>query len=271
MNKRATATAPPRAAPPIPADTGSASDAPQRLPVVDLLRGLAIAQMVAYHFIYDLTYFGWLHFEMTEIAGWVAWRNAIVTQFLLVCGVGVGLGEAAGRTGARFWRRWLQIAGAAALVSIASAWLFGPRWIWFGMLHFVAVALLIARPLASVGGIKGGAVNLAVGAAVLVLGWTVHDERFDSQWIGWIGMAADRPPTEDYVPLVPWFGVVAIGIGLTAFWTRRGFATPPALRELDSPPARALRWLGRWPLTIYLVHQPIMMAVLMGVRHLAGD
>ncbi len=37
------------------------STAPQpRLPVVDLARGMAIVQMVVYHFIYDLTYFGWL-------------------------------------------------------------------------------------------------------------------------------------------------------------------------------------------------------------------
>jgi len=250
-------------------DPGAAAGTLPRLPVVDLLRGLAIAQMVAYHFVYDLTYFGWLHFNMTAVAGWVAWRNAIVTQFLLVCGVGVGLGEAAGRTGARFWRRWLQIAAAAALVSIATAWLFESRWIWFGILHFVAVALLLARPLASVGGNKGGgaaAINLAVGGAIVALGLTVHDARFDPAWARWIGMVAHKPATEDYVPLIPWFGVVAIGIGLSALWKRRGFATPAPLARLDSPPARVLRWLGRWPLTIYLVHQPIMMGVLLGVR-----
>jgi len=55
----------------------------------------------------------------------------------------------AGRSGTRFWRRWGQIAAAAALVSSASAWLFGPRLIWFGILHFIAVALLLGRPLAS--------------------------------------------------------------------------------------------------------------------------
>ena len=47
-----------------------------RLAVVDLARGLAIVQMIAYHFIYDLTYFGWLHIAMTEEPGWIAWRNA---------------------------------------------------------------------------------------------------------------------------------------------------------------------------------------------------
>src|SRR5258708_14729065 len=108
----------------------------QRLPVVDLARGLAIVQMVVYHFIYDLSYFGWLRIEMTQQPGWIAWRSAIVSQFLLVVGIGIGLADAAGRPGTRFWRRWMQIAGAAALVSIASPCLFGPRLIWFCILHF---------------------------------------------------------------------------------------------------------------------------------------
>jgi uncharacterized membrane protein len=228
-----------------------------RLPVVDLARGLAIVQMVVYHFIYDLTYFGWLHFVMTEEAGWVAWRNAIVSQFLLVCGVGIGLGDAAGRSGARFWRRWRQIAAAAALVSLASALLFGPRLIWFGILHFVAVALLLARLLPA-----PGPLNLAIGAALLALGLSVHDARFDPPWLSWIGLVADKPATEDYVPLLPWFGVVATGIGLAWLWRQRNFALPPSWQRLDSAPARTLRWLGQWPLTIYLVHQPIMMGVL---------
>lgn len=232
-----------------------------RLPVVDLARGLAIAQMIVYHFIYDLTYFGWLHFDMTSEPEWIAWRNAIVSQFLLVSGVGVGLGDAAGRSGARFWRRWVQVAAAAALVSIGSAWMFGPRLIWFGILHFIAVALLLARPLPAL-----GPWNLAIGAALLAVGLSVHDPRFDPAWTSWIGLVAHKPPTEDYVPLLPWFGVVAIGVGAAELWRRRGFALPASLQRLGSSPARALRWLGRWPLTIYLVHQPIMMGVLFLVR-----
>jgi uncharacterized membrane protein len=233
----------------------------QRLPAVDLVRGLAIVQMIAYHFVYDLTYFQWLHIEMTQEPAWIAWRDAIVAQFLLVSGLGAGLGDAAGRSGARFWHRWRQIAAGAALVSIASATLFGPRLIWFGILHFVAVALLLARPLPAL-----GPLNLVIGAALVALGSSVHDAHFDSAWVSWIGLASHKPATEDYVPLLPWLGVFAFGIGLAGLWRQRGFALPPWLRQLDSAPARALRWLGRWPLTIYLVHQPIMMGVLFVVH-----
>ena len=238
-----------------------ASGPSRRLPVVDLVRGLAIVQMVAYHFIYDLSYFGWLRIEMTQQPGWIAWRSAIVSQFLLVVGIGVGLGNAARRSTTRFWRRWLQVAAAAALVSIASAWLFGPRLIWFGILHFVALALLLARPLPAL-----GALNLAIGAAAVALGTLVSEARFDSAWLSWIGLAAHKPATEDYVPVLPWIGVVAFGVALAHFWQRSQYALPRSWQNLDSPTARALRWLGGWPLTIYLVHQPVLMAVLALVR-----
>lgn len=242
---------------PAPARGGPAA----RLPVVDLARGLAIVQMITYHFIYDLTYFGWLHFDMTRQPQFIGWRDAIVTQFLLVVGVGIALGEARHRSGARFWRRWCQIAGAAALVSAASAWLFGPRLIWFGILHFVAVALLLSRRLPAL-----GSWNLLLGALLLALGSSVHDARFDPAWVDWIGFAAHKPPTEDYVPLVPWLGVVAIGIALGSRWRQSGFALPRPLQRLDAPTARGLRWLGTWPLTIYLVHQPILMGMLWLVK-----
>src|SRR5882757_3143770 len=229
----------------------------QRLPLVDLVRGLAIVQMVAYHFIYDLSYFGWVRIDLARQAGWIAWRSAIVSQFLLVLGIGIGLADSAGRPGTRFWRRRWQIAALAALLSIASAWLFVPRLIWFGILHFVALALLIARPLPALGGL-----NLAIGAAAVALGTLVRDTRFDSVWLSWIGLVANKPATEDYVPVLPWIGVVAFGIGLSHLWRRTRYAVPRALQRLDSAPALALSWLGRWPLTIYLVHQPILMALL---------
>jgi uncharacterized membrane protein len=178
-----------------------------------------------------------------------------------VCGVGIGLGDAAGRSGERFWRRWRQVAAAAALVSIATSWLFGPRLIWFGILHFVAVALLIARPLPAL-----GPLNLLIGVALLAAGLGVHDARFDPPWASWIGLVAHKPATEDYVPLLPWFGVIAIGIGLAWLWRQRDFAVPASWQRLDSATARGLRWLGQWPLTIYLMHQPVMMGVLFLVR-----
>ena len=142
---------------------------PPRLPLIDALRGFAVAQMVVYHFIYDLNYFGWAKLAMTRDQPWVGWRTAIVTQFLLLVGVGLVLRSTRHATqgaGTReFWRRWAQVAGAAALVSAGSWFVFGPRYIWFGILHFIAAALVIGRAAVPL-----GVWNIALGIAVIVVG-----------------------------------------------------------------------------------------------------
>jgi uncharacterized membrane protein len=228
-----------------------------RLPLIDALRGFAVAQMIVYHFIYDLNHFGWMQLAMTRDQPWVGWRTAIVTQFLLLVGVSLALRTAFRPAWSDFWRRWAQVAAAAALVSAGSWFVFGPRFIWFGILHFIAVALVIARlsvPL--------GAWNLLLGAAALAFGLLYVNPAFDEAPASLIGLATRKPRTEDYVPLLPWLGVVLIGLGAAGIWRTRGFALLPALRPLNAAAPRWLLWLGTWALTVYLLHQPLLMAAL---------
>jgi uncharacterized membrane protein len=227
---------------------------PPRLALVDVLRGFAVAQMIVFHFIYDLNYFGWVTLSMLTDQPWIGWRTAIVTQFLLLVGVGLVL-RTSFKPGPRdFWRRWSQIAAAALLVSAGSAALFGPRVIWFGILHFVAAALLLARPL-----VRLGPRNLLFGALALGAGLLYANPAFNDFPANIIGFVAAKPKTEDYVPIFPWIGVVLIGMGLGSLWQRRGWAIAPQLRPLNEAPPRWLLFLGTWALTVYLVHQPLLM------------
>lgn len=234
-----------------------------RLPLVDVLRGFAVAQMIVYHFIYDLNYFGWVTLRMLSDQPWVGWRAGIVTQFLLLVGVGLVLRTSFKPGLADFWRRWAQIAGAALLVSVGSAAMFGPRFIWFGILHFVAAALVLARPL-----VRLGPWNALLGIAVIALGLLYSHPIFNDTPANIIGLVTRKPKTEDYVPLLPWFGVVLIGAGLGATWQRRGWSVVPALRGLNDKPPRLLLFLGTWALTVYLLHQPILIGVLWLARQM---
>jgi uncharacterized membrane protein len=231
---------------------------PKRLALVDVLRGFAVAQMIVYHFIYDLNYFGWLSLHMFVEQPWVGWRTAIVTQFLLLVGVSLvlrtsfkpGLGD--------FFRRWAEVAGAALLVSLGSWWIFGPRFIWFGILHFIATALLLARPL-----VRVGVWNLALAAAALIA-WIVYaDPAFNATPANIVGFVTQKPHTEDYVPLFPWLAAVLAGIALGTLWQRADWRVPALLAPLDERPPRLLRLLGTWALTVYLLHQPVLMGALL--------
>ena len=234
-----------------------------RLRLVDALRGFAVAQMVVYHFIYDLAYFGWIDLAMTRDQPWIAWRTAIVTQFLLLVGVGLVLRTSFKPSAADFWKRWAQIATAALLVSLGSWLVFGQRFIYFGILHFVAAALLIARPLLLL-----RAWNIALGAVCVLIGLAFTHEFFNTPPATIAGFMTFKPRTEDYVPLFPWIGVVLIGAGLAARWQRAQWRIPEALKPLNERAPRWLLFLGTWALTIYLVHQPILLGAMSLLRKL---
>jgi uncharacterized membrane protein len=232
-----------------------------RLPLVDALRGFAVAQMIVYHFIYDLNYFGWLQLGMTRNQPWVGWRTAIVTQFLLLVGVSLVL-RLARRPGWRdFWWRWAQVAAAAALVSLGSWLMFGPRWIYFGILHFIAVALVVARLLAPL-----REWNLLPAAAALAAGWFYLDPAFNAAPANIVGFVTIKPRTEDYVPLFPWIAATLAGLALGSWWQRHGFALSPTWQRVNAHPPRLLVLLGTWALTVYLVHQPILIGLLWLIR-----
>jgi len=234
-----------------------------RLAVVDVLRGLAVAQMIVFHFIYDLNHFGWLSLRMLVDQPWIGWRTAIVTQFLLLVGVGLVLRTSFRPGPGDFLRRWLQIAGAALLVTVGSWLVFGPRVIYFGVLHFVAAALLLARPMLAL-----GAWNLVLGAAVIAAGLLLSDPWFNPAPANVLGFAEKKPSTEDYVPLVPWLGVVLIGCGLGTLWQRSAWAMSPVLARLNANPPRLLQFLGTWSLTVYLLHQPLLLGAMSLLRTL---
>ncbi len=249
--------------PPVNANTGSRRD------IVDLARGIAIVQMIAYHLCYDLNYFSWIHAALIVDPGWIAWRSAIVSQFLFLAGMSLALrasGAAqAAAAPARFWRRWAQIAACACLVSISSWWLFGPRLIWFGVLHFVAAAQLLLRPAAT-----WRRANLLLGMAALAAGLLVQSPLFTSDRLSWIGFSPSKPQTEDFVPLFPWLGVTLLGMAAANFWQSGEGRLSQALRSYQSRFLLPLALIGRWPLTVYMLHQPLMFGALLLVRKLIG-
>jgi len=93
---------------------------------------------------------------------------------------------------------------------------------------------------------------------------------FDTPPATIVGFMTHKPPTEDYVPLFPWLGVVFVGIGLGTLWQRAHWTMPAWLQRWNNHPPRLLVLLGTWALTVYLIHQPLMLGALALVRRLAG-
>lgn len=227
---------------------------------LDALRGAAIVWMALYHFAFDLNHFGLLtpRQDFYDDRLWTLQRTVIVSLFLFCAGLSQAVALHAGQGWPRFWRRWAQVAGCALLVSAGSALMFPKSWISFGVLHGIAVMLVLARLAAP---LRGGLWLL--GLVALLLPQFVQHPFFETRWTNWVGLVTRKPVTEDYVPVLPWLGVMLWGLA-AGRWL---LAHRPAVLQGGVPALlRPLAGLGRWSLSFYMVHQPVFIGALMAGR-----
>lgn len=219
---------------------------------LDALRGAAIVWMAAYHFGFDLNHFGWIHQDFYRDPVWTWQRSCIVSLFLFCAGAGQALAVRGGQGAGRFWRRWAQVAGCALLVSLGS-WIMFPRsWISFGVLHGIAVMLVLLR--LGLSRLPDAALLVLAALAVAAPG-LVALPFFDTRGTNWVGLVTHKPITEDYVPVLPWLAPMLLGFVVTR--------ARPALWRGAAP--RPLAVLGRWSLSFYMVHQPVLIGLLTAV------
>jgi len=221
-----------------------------RVEGLDALRGVAIVAMVVYHFCFDLRYFGVARWDFEHDIRWLAARTLILSSFLLIAGISAALARRDPAADARWPRHVAVIGGAALLVTAASAMMFPRSFIWFGVLHAIALSLLLARPL-----IDRPRAAVAAGVIVIAAGVMLSSQHFDNRMLGWLGFMTGKPMTEDYVPLFPWSGVLFLGIAAGHALVASNFTMLAPLARMP----RALRFLGRHSLAVYLVHQPLLL------------
>ena len=252
--------------------TGMSVPARGRFDRVDALRGVAMLWMTAFHFCFDLSYFGNGAQDFRADPFWTLQRTAIVSLFLFCAGLGQAIAVDRGQMWRRFGKRWAQIVGCALLVTPGSLAMFPRSFIYFGVLHGMAVMLLVAR--CTVGWRQW---LWPMGFVALALPWLAQWALsgpwgnwawvFNSPALNWLGLISQKPDTEDYVPLLPWLGVMwwgmAAGQYLLAHREQWLQATVPAVLH-------PLALLGRWSLSYYMVHQPVLIGLLLGVTWILG-
>ena len=235
-----------------------------RWQLLDLLRGVAILAMVVFHLAWDLYYFGYSNVDVTQVLGWVVFQKAILSSFLLLGGMGLVLGHGSGVRWRPFWRRWGLLVVAALLTTAGTYWMFPDYFVFFGVLHAIALFSLMALPFLRL----RWWITALIGVVVIAANFAWNDAVFEQRSLAWIGFWPSSPPTSDVVPVFPWFGVTLLGVALM----RVILASPPGAGlggwRSDVPLAKGVAFLGRWSLPFYLLHQPVIIGVLYGLTML---
>lgn len=233
---------------------------PNRLFALDALRVFAIVMMIAYHFIYDLKYFGYVDWNTPLGDGFREWRTSIVCGFVLAMGLSMGIAHGRGRNARSFKIRLAQILACAILISVVSVFMFPESYIYFGILHFMALAslltyALVGRPKLALG--LGAAIIISFWAGLVPYGWPIN-------------LISGLPGyTEDFVSPFPWFGVALVGLALGETYIKnREKMTAFANWKMGGPLGKIVGFAGKRSLLIYMIHQPILFGLILGAGFL---
>lgn len=265
---------------------------------LDALRGLALLMMVLHHFIFDLRYLLGLDVFAFQETWWFAnlLRPTFLNVFLVVSGICCTFSRSNTRRGARLLVVALAFTAVTTLVSRLTGQEF---YILFNVLHVLAFGTLLyagltypervktqkgkervtsdddqESPPQFIPNQKNAAVDviLIVMAAVLIYFGNLMPHWQDAG--SWLLLPLGLPPIPgvamaDYLPIIPWLGFFLVGalIGRLAYSDRCSALpnAPPLVLQLSRP----LEYLGRHSLAVYAIHQPVLLAILFGLRALA--
>ena len=238
----------------------------QRFGEIDLLRGVAIVLMVIFHAGFDLDFYELIVVNTDQgVWRWMAYFVQIV--FVGTTGMTLAFSYERGLRRGRVHaiRRRLMHAAMVfswGMVITLSTWIMFEKWVVvFGILHFLGVSMVLALPLLFLKRWIG-----LVGVLVLFVAWFSRDVVVDFAWGIPFGFVAPSFYALDYFPLFPWFGLFLVGVA-------GGFHLSLKKRAQKSrivSAGKKFQWLGRHSLMLYLAHQPILVALIMGWRAIVG-
>ena len=212
--------------------------------------------MAIYHFTWDLEFFGYVAPGLTADGGWKLFARCIASSFLFMAGFSLFLAHAGGVELRPYLKRLGMIVAAAAVITLATFLAVRDGFIFFGILHQIALAsvlglLFIRLPWP---------VTLVASALFIWAPLALRAPFFDAGPLLWVGLSTVPVRSNDYVPLFPWFGAVLAGIGLAQLLSSAGLL---GLLASWRPGAwtRPFTLAGRHSLAIYLIHQPVLIGL----------
>ena len=240
--------------------------ASQRWDAIDVARGIAIAAMIVYHFSWDLSFLQLIGTNILQIPAWRWFARGIAGSFLALAGFGLALAHVQGFRRVPFLKRLMKVGGAALAVTLVTYFAFPESYIFFGILHCIAVSSALALPFLRL----NPALTFVFAVFCLIAPWLFTSPAFDAPWLDWLGLGASDPVTNDYVPIFPWFGLVLIGVAAGKILLAQRETLGLARWRADNPFFKVLVWAGRKSLPIYLSHQIILLGLLYGLAQIVG-
>jgi len=230
---------------------------------IDGVRGIAIIMMVTYHLLFDLVYFGVADIAVTS-GFWRAFALTCACTFVFLVGLSLHISrERAIQKGMdgkalmrKFLTRGLFILALGCGITLVTWYVIGGGYILFGILHLIGLSICLSPLFFSL-----QKKNLIAGVIVIALALVVTGAE-GPLWLAWLGIHPAGFHSVDYEPLIPWFGLVLLGMGTGAYLYPKGRPLRQ-IKEPCPPVTGLLAAAGRHSLLVYITHQPILILIMM--------
>ncbi|OYT63768.1 hypothetical protein B6U67_01935 [Methanosarcinales archaeon ex4484_138] len=230
---------------------------------IDLTRGIAIIAMVAYHLSYDLNYFNVYGVDINSGFWWYLARSTAVT-FLLLVGVSLTLSYSKTKiqtpeknTYRKYLKRGFDIFMLGLAITATTWLLLEEGTILFGILPLIGVSIILAYPF-----LQYRYLNFIAGVIIISIGIHLKSVTINSPYLFWMGLRPEYFYTLDYFPILPWFGVILIGLFLGNLLYYNSTRMFNLWNQPKNPIVTLFCLIGRHSLPIYLAHQPVLITTL---------
>ncbi|MFL2793318.1 MAG: heparan-alpha-glucosaminide N-acetyltransferase [Paracoccaceae bacterium] len=232
-----------------------------RVFLLDITRGICVLAMIAYHFCWDLGYFGFIDLRLITQGFGLLIAQLIGLSFITIAGISSRILSLSDSFEQKFLKRFLKLVFISAIISIVTFILNRNSFIFFGILHFLSVCSLISLILVYIKSSSFHLLLIFLCAAIISISRITFNLPF---MLSWLGFNREIPTTNDFYPLFPWITFYFFG-----FWFGKIFyeklnqkdGSSPMLINEKSIFFKFFEYMGQKALVIYILHQPILFSL----------
>lgn len=234
-----------------------------RYNLIDAIRGIAIINMVVFHFLYDVFVIFTPKFELFASPLVFAWEQFICITFIIVSGISFNFTKHGYKNGIK-----LNLFGF--LITAVTVIFLSEQAIWFGILNFLGCAMLIMQPLRiyteKIPPFLGAVLSLVlflifygvpkgyIGIYTTAL-YELPDFLYQCKYLAFLGFPSVEFSSTDYFAIIPWLFLFVFGYFLWRVILQNN------LDKYFSKNVPPFAFVGRHSLLIYIIHQPICMLI----------
>lgn len=226
---------------------------PDRIQAIDFIKGIDIVLMVLYNYSITLDYFNVIRIPSDYLYRYLL-PVSIASIFIFMSGVTAYISYEKNKSNLtrKYFLRGIKLLLFALLITIFTYIFVPQRTIYFGILHFFAFTSFLIPFF-----IKYNKLNLVAGLSIILSGVYFQQRTFNFSYLFWLGIIPENLSTFDYFPLIPFLGVILVGIYYGRYVVEKTSNIKSGNRF-----SNVFTFLGKHSLTVYLIHQPVLILLL---------